>query len=288
MAVAIALPILANGVRAWGTIYVAQSQGLEFAAGFDHIFYGWVFFAIVMAALLAMSWPYFDREPEDVPAAADWPALDRLEGKPASPRAVLTVLAGIALATSLWAGASRALAAELPARIELPSVAGWQRVDYRPPVWWEPRASGSDHRLLGRYRDGAGREVDVFLALYSGHHASGEPGAAGEGALVPDTSWRWLRPGPSIDGGKGEWLRAPGARRYAVTWFHSGELLTADRKSLKLKAMTDRLAMRAEPVTMLILSAEDGREHDAAGAIAAFADATGPLGPWMDGVAQVP
>jgi exosortase A len=65
MAAAVVVPVLANGVRAWGTIYIAQSQGLAFAAGFDHIVYGWVFFAIVIAVLLGAAWPWFDRSPDD-------------------------------------------------------------------------------------------------------------------------------------------------------------------------------------------------------------------------------
>src|SRR5690606_41974034 len=65
MAAAVVVPILANGVRAWGTIYVAQSQGLEFAAGFDHIVYGWIFFAVVMVVLIGGAWRSFDRAPED-------------------------------------------------------------------------------------------------------------------------------------------------------------------------------------------------------------------------------
>ncbi len=65
MAVAIIVPILANGVRAWGTIFIAQSQGVEFAAGFDHIFYGWIFFAIVLIVVLAAAWRFFERDPED-------------------------------------------------------------------------------------------------------------------------------------------------------------------------------------------------------------------------------
>ena len=65
MLAAIVVPVLANGVRAWGTIYVAQSQGIEFAAGFDHIVYGWIFFAVVMVAVLGASWRWFDRSPED-------------------------------------------------------------------------------------------------------------------------------------------------------------------------------------------------------------------------------
>ncbi len=59
------VPVLANGVRAWGTIYIAQSQGIEFAAGFDHIVYGWIFFALVMALVLGASWRFFDRSPDD-------------------------------------------------------------------------------------------------------------------------------------------------------------------------------------------------------------------------------
>jgi len=65
MFAAVVVPVLANGVRAWGTIYVAQSQGIEFAAGFDHIVYGWIFFAVVMATLLGTAWRFFDRSPDD-------------------------------------------------------------------------------------------------------------------------------------------------------------------------------------------------------------------------------
>ena len=93
MAAAIVVPILANGVRAWGTIYIAQSQGVEFAAGFDHIVYGWIFFALVIAAVLGASWRFFDRSPDDplIDAAAleDSPLLARLaplrnDGPPAA------------------------------------------------------------------------------------------------------------------------------------------------------------------------------------------------------------
>jgi exosortase A len=70
LAACIIVPILANGVRAWATIYVAQFIGAERATGFDHIVYGWVFFAIVLAALLSGAWRFFERMPE----AYGWPA----------------------------------------------------------------------------------------------------------------------------------------------------------------------------------------------------------------------
>lgn len=65
MAACVIVPILANGVRAWATIYVAQFIGAEAATGFDHIVYGWIFFALVVAAILGASWRFFDREAED-------------------------------------------------------------------------------------------------------------------------------------------------------------------------------------------------------------------------------
>jgi exosortase A len=71
MLAAVVVPVLANGVRAWGTIYIAQSQGIEFAAGFDHIVYGWIFFALVMAVVLGASWRFFDRSPDDPLIDAD-------------------------------------------------------------------------------------------------------------------------------------------------------------------------------------------------------------------------
>ena len=86
MAAAVIVPVLANGVRAWGTIYIAQSQGVAFAAGFDHIVYGWIFFALVMTAVLGASWRFFDRSPDDplIDAAAleASPLLARLAPPP--------------------------------------------------------------------------------------------------------------------------------------------------------------------------------------------------------------
>ena len=83
IAACIIVPILANGVRAFTTIYVAQFIGAERATGFDHIVYGWVFFAIVVALLLGGAWRFFEREPEAQGWTADmlagWDGLERIE-----------------------------------------------------------------------------------------------------------------------------------------------------------------------------------------------------------------
>jgi exosortase A len=116
MAACALVPVLANGVRAWGTIYIAQSRGVEFAAGFDHIVYGWFFFALVMTGLLAVSWRYFDRAANDrlvdVEAIEASSALGRMAhyrigGWPALAVVGLVVLAALLLADSLAAAGLR-------------------------------------------------------------------------------------------------------------------------------------------------------------------------------------
>lgn len=107
LAASILVPILANGVRAWGTIYIAQFAGVEFAAGFDHIFYGWIFFALVVAIILASAWPFFEREPEDYGyTASDLGSLSWLqsfEGRSVSAVSVLGLTAGLALLANMAA-----------------------------------------------------------------------------------------------------------------------------------------------------------------------------------------
>ncbi|HEX8256640.1 MAG TPA: exosortase A, partial [Allosphingosinicella sp.] len=108
MLAAIVIPILANGVRAWGTIYIAEYTGTDFAAGFDHVVYGWVFFAIVIALLMAAGWRFFDHKPND-----PWfdPAALQAEGEPAGPanRLVIVALAA-AFTAALPLGWSAAVA----------------------------------------------------------------------------------------------------------------------------------------------------------------------------------
>ncbi len=50
--ISILVPIIANGIRAFGIIYIGHVTDMEHAVGADHLVYGWVFFAIVMALLI--------------------------------------------------------------------------------------------------------------------------------------------------------------------------------------------------------------------------------------------
>ena len=290
MAVCLIVPIMANGVRAWATVFAAQYVGAERAAGFDHIVYGWIFFALVILLVLALSWRFFDRSLDqpavDIARMEASPLLARLEAMRIAPAAAMLALAAIPLAGQAWARAADALSAPMPRALTLPDVPGWRRVAYSPRVWWEPRASGADHRLLGRYVDRAGREVDVFAAVYAAQREGGEAGGFGEGALPPGGKWAWLSPGPVVAAGKSDRLLTErGISRLAYTWYRTGELTTGSNVRLKLANMADRLLLREHATTLLIVSVEERDGGSAQDAIAAFLQASGPRGPWMDRIA---
>ena len=147
------VPIVANGIRAWATIYIAQSIGAERAGGIDHLIYGWVFFAVVIAAVIGVSWRFFDRAIDapmvDLARIEASPVLAWLDRAPIPAKLALLAAALITLGGLNWAQAAQALAAPLPRQVFLPAVPGWQHTDYYPAAPWEPRAAGADHRLIG-------------------------------------------------------------------------------------------------------------------------------------------
>jgi exosortase A len=95
------VPVIANGIRAWATIFIAQYVGAEVAGGFDHIVYGWLFFGIVIALVLGIAWRWFERVPEE----AGWTAVEldamplvaRWEGRAVSANLVFGAVLTVAL-----------------------------------------------------------------------------------------------------------------------------------------------------------------------------------------------
>lgn len=287
IAACVIVPILANGVRAWGTVYAAQWFGVKAAAGFDHIVYGWIFFALIVALVLGVAWRFFDRPAGDPAvdgerlARSEW--LGRVERFSVPGGVGLVAALAVLFGAASWTAAAARLHAPMPARIALPVVPGWQRADYAPRAWWEPQAAGAAHRLLGRYADAGGRRVDVFIALYDGQGEGREASGFGQGALTAGTAWAWQAPGPRIGAGRSEWLLGEGgARRLAVTYYRNGSLLTGSGLRLRLASLADDVTLHPGATAMLILSAQDDPDRPAAAAIEAFRASTGPLDQWLD------
>ena len=284
MIAALVVPVIANGLRAFGTIYAANLTSVEAATGFDHIVYGWLFFGLVMAAVLAIGWRWFDRAP-DAPAfdPAGLPPVQR--GRIALPLGVLLTVATAGV-WPMWSAAIAHRTAPLPTQIDLPVVAGWTRVPLSQRAAWQPYYPGADHALFGRYaRDGAA--VDLAVAVFASQGEGHKIGAFGTGPIREEDRWVRIADAAPIAGGATLRMTAPGSDGHAVerivaTWYVVGNRVTADERVVKIETMTAKLLGGPQRAVAIHLSAEVTPGRDARADIAAFAAALGPI----DGVAD--
>jgi exosortase A len=60
---ALFLPILANGIRAYGIVAIAYYSDMEYATGADHLIYGWLFFGLIIMLMFWIGGFFADDEP---------------------------------------------------------------------------------------------------------------------------------------------------------------------------------------------------------------------------------
>ena len=275
MAVALVVPVLANGVRAAATIGTASVVGVEAATGFDHIVYGWVFFALVMAGVMAIGWRWFDRDP-DAPAF-DPDALPPVRG----PRLVLPMAAAGTIALAVFAaGLAYKVghrADDLPAQLDLPQVPGWTRVNLSRAAPWQAHYPTADHRLIGRYADARGRTVDLAIAVYAGQRDGHELTAFGQGAIAENDRWVRVADLPDLAGGRAIRMTAAGpVERETVTWYRIGDVVTASPTRVKLETLKLKLTGGPQRAVAVLASAER-QGQDSRAALTDFLAAAGPV-----------
>lgn len=275
MAVSILVPVIANGLRAYATIHISEISGsTRFAESFDHVVFGWVFFALVIATVMALGWRFFDRTPLDRWIAGGEAQDTALAVSPRWPMAAI-VLAVALLPVGWQAMMARLGRIDAPYGIALPAVAGWNRTEIRQQQSWRPRFEGADHTLFGQYNDGRGRRVDVAVALYSWQDEGRELVGYGQGALDSVNGWSWSHAVPAPPGGAAMSLRAGGLVREAVTFYRMGDMTTGSPGMIKAKTLRARLGGGDSGAVALIVSAENGAGFEGREAIGAFLKAFG-------------
>ncbi|PCD03554.1 EpsI domain-containing exosortase [Sphingomonas spermidinifaciens] len=276
VAFALAMPVLANGLRAWGTIYAAHLTSVEAATGFDHIVYGWVFFGLVMALVIALAWPWFDRDVDTT-----WFDPATLQRAPRFAAALLPVAGaslGIAVAAAGWAHAIDARAAALPTRIELPQLPGWRRVPIDPLAPWTPSYPGADHFLIGRYADASGATVDLAIAVQASQREGKEIVGFDIGPIVEHGPWLRVADLAPLQGGAAmRIVHAGPVEREVVTWLCIGSILTGDPKRVKLETLRVKMTGGDPAAVAVLVSVEKRGSQDTRATIERFLATLGPV-----------
>jgi EpsI family protein len=182
----VAVPIIANGLRALGIIVLAHLEGNAAAVEADHILYGWVFFTLVMMILIAIGMAFAEK-PDRIPpirsTAMRKPSFWRFAV--AIPAAVLLALAGPAYAYRLD---SLFPAAPL-SRADSPDVAPpWHSISGALPNW-HPVAHGADREFFEAFQAPGSSMVVRYVALYR-LRAIGNMLTTSENRLAGDGEWR--------------------------------------------------------------------------------------------------
>jgi exosortase A len=272
---AIIVPVIANGLRAFGTIWVSELTGsVEFAASVDHIIFGWVFFALVMILVMAIGWKWFDRKPDDLwianltpnaPASATF-------WKPSAAVAalVLTLFGGQAVLVSLGQK-------PLNRQITLPDVSGWTRTEIKQSFPWSPRFDGADHFVSGQYVNPKGERVDLVIVLYAAQRDGKEMVGYAQGAFDPETAWSWTKDLAGPSEAKSVRIIAPGVARDVTSFYWIGGSLTGSASRVKFLSLKTRLTGADQGGAAILVSAEDSKATPSAEAISAFLKSLGAV-----------
>jgi len=274
---AVGLSIMANGARAFATIYVAHRTSVDAAVGFDHVMYGWLFFGLVMAIVMAVAWPFFDRDPREA-----WVYAGPASRTGSAQTADLRALAGAVLLCLLigptWSLLSAARTSALPTRLALPTVAGWNRSDVAMAYPWKPRFAGADHYVQGRYVNARGQVVDLVIAAYARQREGRELVGFGQGAADPASEWVWSSPAFAPSGALGEQITAPGpVVRHVVSYYAVGRTLSGSAAQVKLATLKARLLLGDQRAAAILISAEDREGAPADVVIRQFLARLGPV-----------
>lgn len=274
MIACVVVPIIANGLRAWGTIMIAEHFGIQYAHGSTHIIYGWIVFAVVMLLLVGGAWRWFDRAIDD--PAFDPASLLKPKGKPASNGLLGIVFAVPALVLGWTLLSEQAGARELPNAVAMPDIPGWTRAKATGPTW-SPRFDGADHYMIGTYRNAHNEYVDLAIVLYGQQAQGREVAGYGQGAANESLHWSWVgnvAGGP--DGVRAERLVGPDklARIAWTTLVVGGDSMT-NGAAVKLQTLKTRLLMGDRRAGAVVVSTMDIANQDANRALVEFRNAMG-------------
>ena len=279
---AVAIPVGANCLRAYGIMMLAHATDNALAVGVDHLVYGWVFFSLVMLVMLWVGSTFADRGLTDpIYKAAKPTAAPRRGGLGLAIAGALLIAGGPA-----FAAISKPTPTALPSALIAPMIPeGWEIVswDGDAPDRWIPRFDGADRAELERISNGTDT-LDMVVAYYT-HQREGAEALHWSNRYDDDTIWVRAALGnvfvdtaetglPSVARRDNltyfeQTDRAEGtvfSSRLVTSWVWVGGTLTSDPLTAKLAGMKSRLSGGEAGAAVIAFSVQysDPAEQDRA------------------------
>lgn len=271
---AIAVPVVANWLRAFMIVMLGYFSDNRLGTGVDHLLYGWVFFGIV---ILLMFW-IGGRWREDLDGPVPVPST--VSSAPLKRSALIARLVPLAFGVAIWPLAlqhlerTESMEASAPAEIKPLLVSGQWVETGEPATAFKPSFHGFRSDSLRHYSDGKNK-VAVYVATYA-QQVPGRELVQSENMLLQpaDSGWSKLHEGSGADSGAGTWRSAllSGGATPVVVWFGywiNGRLVTSDYIAKGLMAL-EKLQGHADRSAYVAIWAAGADEASATNALDAF------------------
>jgi exosortase A len=188
----ILVPIIANWLRAYMIVMIGHVSGNKLAVGVDHLIYGWLFFAVVIACLFAVGARW---RQDDVPSPTQRVALPIAGATSAMrPTRLWSATAALLMLTVMWKlaylGIERSDASSLPELHAISSSGAWIPVA-RAPSAWQPHFVNPSSELQQTFRN-ADENVSLFLTYYR-NQTTDSKAVGSDNKLVRSDDPIWLQ-----------------------------------------------------------------------------------------------
>lgn len=299
MLLALVVPILANGLRAYGIVMLAYLTDHELAIGVDHLIYGWILFTLITFILVGIGWQFRESfvPHSEVSQAGNGTESVMSEGSDRSGmiRTTATGVAAfcIAVAAILYASYSAAHHGRMDPMFTRPSLPGDWRYASEDSQTWQPAFVNPDSEVRWRMEDGD-RSVDIYVAYYARQRQESE--VVHHGNNLETDTWKRTKVGANhvtLDGDTvrvaEKILRSRQGQRLTWTVYWVGGKFTSIPWKAKLYQAQAQL-LGGEPAAAAIVAAAPFWDDPqvAAEALHEILQATGLFGPTLAQAANAP
>lgn len=194
---AIIVPIIANGIRAYMIVMIGHLSGMKLAVGVDHLIYGWIFFGLVMFLMFWIG-SYWREDQDEVAAPATTSDTAGTADKAASPARIFAAALSAVACIGIWPIYANHIerAGFNPEPVELASFQS-QWPEAAPFTTWKPAFNPASAEL-NRYFQHDSKQVGVTLKYYRNQHRGSELVSTTNRLLAEQENSVWQQTGTSL------------------------------------------------------------------------------------------
>lgn len=260
---AVIVPIIANGIRAFGIVYIAHVTDHKVAVGVDHIVYGWIFFAVVTVILLALGMTFRETDGDNeiyMPAAEDRRAGRRSTRNGLLAGAVASLFVAAVGPAYAHLVLDRGVSSAVSPIMLPPPGAGWEAMP-RPTTDWRPQFAGYDAETMKTFRK-SGDDLHMYVAYYT-YQRQGAELVNSANTFVDNIKWSRASSRSKVvefNGNdhavKATRILGRGKKRLVWEWYWIGGRFTSDRYVAKIYEAAAKLLGRNQAAAAILVAAD--------------------------------